>query len=159
MHLDVFVHPQQAKQPAQPANAIVLQVERKVGPYPSPGTLEFNRPGQLHAAANAVDEKRAGQQHSQAVPGTAGWRQPGQVETDDGKPLRFHRFVEIPVSPVIASLECPHRGLNPAADLGDLGGTEQRAGDRIGSAGKVSGGGVAIEAENPRDHSAVRHGA
>src|SRR5215203_869950 len=158
MNDDLFIHLEHAQRLAQAPDFVVFQVERRCTAQAKICGMKRQRCRNRGLTGDAMDDEAAVQHHTQGVSGGY-WRgDAGQLESDDGKLLRLHRLIEIPIAALVSGRECADRRLHPATDLGKLTALHL-ASDSGCRAREFAGCGVRVKAQSTTPDSAVRNGA
>ena len=147
MHLDVLVHLENAEHLGQPADAVVLEVEREVAAHADGVGRDPHACRDVHVAGHAVDAQAAAQGHRAAVPRRRARHDIRQVEAHRGKRVDLHRLAEVRVAFPVAGAQRRHHALHPATDGGEVGTSGHLPADRVSRAHEIAERRVAVEAQ------------
>src|SRR6266542_7016893 len=111
---NVVIHPQDPERLAQPADTIVLEIERRVRPKPDDSAGQHDDRGDRYLPLDPVDQEPPLEIHLRRGARLGPARDAGQLEPDGGILVGLHRPIEIAVALAVAGHERAHRGFDPA---------------------------------------------
>src|SRR6266511_1643264 len=111
---NVLIHPQDPERLAEPADAIVLEVQRRIRPKPDDVAGQHDDRGDRYRPVDPVDQEPPLEIHLRRIARLGFGRDAGQLESDGGISVGFHRPVEIPVALAVAGDQRAYRGFDPS---------------------------------------------